>query len=368
MTLIINNDDVASLLTMEATIDALERSYLDLVSGEATCRPRIDIRIPTSNPEKNYQFGSMEGGSTAGYFAVRMKSDIIYETRYAGAVTQEKYCTRPGLYFGLIFLTSVETGEPLAFINDGVLQHMRVGADSGIGVKYMARRDAEVVGMLGTGGMSRTHMEAFMAVRDIKKLKVYSPTKANRESFGHEMAAKYNIEVVVCDRPEDIYRGAHIVAACTDSAVRVLDGTRLDPGAHIVNIGGGGRLDEESLKRVDVYLRFGDAPAAVDHPEFAIDDEFIAWEARPLSRKFGDGRRRRRAHGVALPDKRVTLADIAGGKAAGRTSIDQITWSERGNLQGAQFYALAGKVYELAKAAKRGHEIPTHLLLQEIRD
>jgi ornithine cyclodeaminase/alanine dehydrogenase-like protein (mu-crystallin family) len=368
MTLIINNEDVAALLTMEATIDALERSYLDLVSGEAVCRPRIDIRIPTSNPEKNYQFGSMEGGSTAGYFAVRMKSDIIYETSHGGAITQEKYCTRPGLYCGLIFLTSVETGEPLAFINDGVLQHMRVGADSGIGVKYMARRDANVVGMLGAGGMSRTHMQAFMAVRDIKKLKVYSPTKPNREAFGREMATKYNIEVEVCGQPEDIYCGADVVAACTDSAVPVLDGARLDPGAHIVNIGGGGRLDEESLKRVDVYLRFGDAPAPVNHPEFAIDDEFIGWEARPRSRKFGDGRRRRRAHGIALPDKRVTLADIVSGKAAGRTSADQITWSERGNLQGAQFYALAGLVYELAKAAKRGYEIPTRLLLQDIRD
>jgi ornithine cyclodeaminase/alanine dehydrogenase-like protein (mu-crystallin family) len=368
MTLIINNDDVAALLTMEATIEALERSYLDLASGEATCRPRIDIRIPTSDPEKNYQFGSMEGGSTAGYFAVRMKSDIIYEASYGGAITQEKYCTRPGLYCGLIFLTSVETGEPLAFINDGVLQHMRVGADSGIGVKYMARRDAEVVGMLGSGGMSRTHMRAFMAVRDIKKLKVYSPTKANREAFSREMAGKYDIEVEVCDRPDDIYRGAQIVAALTDSAIPVLDGTRLEAGAHIVNIGGGGKLDAESLKRVDVYLRFGDAPAPVDHPEFAIDDEFIAWEARPLSRKYGGGRRRRRAHGIALPDKRMTFADIVSGKAAGRTSVDQITWSERGNLQGAQFYALAGRVYELAKAAKRGYEIPTHLFLQEIRD
>ena len=71
---------------------------------------------------------------------------------------------------------------------------------------------------------------------------------------------------------------------------------------------------------------------------------------------------------IALPETRVTLADLLGGKAPGRTSASQITWSERGNLQGAQFYPLAGKVYELAKAAKRGHEIPTRLFLQEIRD
>jgi alanine dehydrogenase len=368
MTLIINNDDVARLLTIEATMEALERSYRSLAIGEAICRPRIDIRIPTSDPAKTYQFGSMEGGSTEGYFAVRMKSDVVFETTYNGATTQEKYCTRPGLFCGLILLTSTETGEPLAFINDGVLQHMRVAADGGIGVKYLARKDAEVVGMLGSGGMARSHMQAFMAVRHVKKLQVYSPTRENREAFGREMAAKYDIEVKPCARPEDIYRGAHIVASLTDSAVPVLDGTLLGPGAHIVNIGGSGRLDAESLKRIDVYLRFGDAPAPVGHPEWAIDDQFLGWEARPAWHKHGDGRSRERAHGVALPDKRVTLGDIVSGKAAGRTSDEQITWSERGNLQGAQFYAVAGKVYELAKAAKLGYEIPTRLFLQDIRD
>src|SRR5262249_23169114 len=49
------------------------------------------------------------------------------------------------------------------------------------------------------------------------------------------------------------------------------------------------------------------------------------------------------------------------GKAAGRTSDEQITWSEHGNLQGAQFYAIAGKICRLAKAAKLKYEIPTSL-------
>src|SRR5437763_5213736 len=225
MTLIINNAMVEKLLTMETTRAALEESYLQLAANEAVCRPRIDIRIPTRDPARNYQWGTMEGGSTAGYFAIRMKSDVIYETEYHGAVTQEKYCSRPGLYCGLILLTSIENGEPLAFINDGHLQHMRVGADGGIGVKYLANADAEVVGILGSGGMARTHIQAFTRVRTIKKVQVFSPTKDNREQFGREMAAKYNIEVEVCDRPEDIYKGAHIVAALTDSAVEVTDGS-----------------------------------------------------------------------------------------------------------------------------------------------
>ena len=369
MTLIINNTDVAKVLTMDATLAVLEDAYLKLAAGEAVCRPRIDIRIPTSNPAKNYQWGSMEGGAASGYFAVRMKSDVVYETEYEGAVTQEKYCVKPGLFCGLIFLTSVENGEPLAFINDGVLQHMRGGADGGIGVKYMANEDAEVIGVLGSGGIARTHMQAVTLVRKIKKLQVFSPTKENRERFGAEMRATYGIEVKICDRPDDIYKGAHIVAALTDSAVPVLDGRLLEKGAHIVNIGGGGTPDVESLKRVDRYLRFGDAPAPVGRPDLMFDDEYFAWEARPGQGKHGDGRHgKKKAHGILLPEKRVTLKDVATGAAKGRTSRDQITYSERGNLQGVQFYAVAGKVYEMAKRAGLGREIPTEWFLQDIRD
>ena len=114
----------------------------------------------------------MEGGSTGGYFAVRMKSDISERREYKGATTLEKYCRQPGLFCGLVFLTSVETGEPLAIINDGILQHMRVGADGAIGAKYMANEDAEVVGMLGSGGMARSNLEAFLCVRRIRKVQV----------------------------------------------------------------------------------------------------------------------------------------------------------------------------------------------------
>src|SRR5215470_14992503 len=368
MTLIINNQEVQQLLTMEDTIAALEQGYLQLAAGEAVCRPRIDIRIPTSDPARNYVWGTMEGGSTAGYFAIRMKSDIIYETEYNGVITQEKYCTRPGLYCGLILLPSIQNGEPLAFINDGHLQHMRVGGDGGIGVKYLANADAEVVGILGSGGMARTHMQAFTRVRTIKKLQIFSPTRENRERFGREMAAKYNIEVQVCDKPEDVYKGAHIVAALTDSAVEVTDGSLLEKGAHIVVVGGTGKPDEASLRKVDVYLRFGDTPAPVGHPELATDAEHIGYEARPDRGKHGDGRRSRRKHGNSLPDKRVTLADLVQGNVRGRTARDQITYSERGNLQGAQFYAVAGKVYEAARRAKRGREIPTEWFLQDIRN
>jgi alanine dehydrogenase len=363
--LIINNDDVAHVLTMETTIAALEDSYRMLAAKEAVCRPRIDVRIPTSEAGKVYQWGTMEGGSTAGYFAIRMKSDVVHEKAYGGALTQEKYSTRPGMYCGLVFLTAVENGEPLAIINDGLLQHMRVGADGAIGVKHIARKDAAVVGMLGSGGMARSHMEAFRCVRNIRRLQVFSPTRAHREAFGREMAEKYDLEVAVCDAPQDVYAGADIVAGLTDSSVPVLEGARLEKGTHIVNIGGGGVPDDASLARVDVYLRFGNAPAPRERPELEIDDEHLTWAARP---ETSGSKRSKRRRGVSLPDKVVYLAQILDGTHPGRTSGDQISYSERGNLQGAQFYAVAAQVYERAKAAGLGREIPTEWFLQDIRD
>ena len=169
MTLLIDNDIVRRVLTPAAVRKALESAYRDLASGEAVCRPRIDIRIPTRDPAKFYQWGSMEGGSTGGYFAIRMKSDVVYEGHYEGVRTQEKYCQRPGLYCGLVFLTDVETGAPLAIINDGYLQHLRVAADSAIGAHLMSREDSRALGMLGSGGMAESHVESLLEVRNIEK-------------------------------------------------------------------------------------------------------------------------------------------------------------------------------------------------------
>ncbi len=120
---------------------------------------------------------------------------------------------------------------------------------------------------------------------------------------------------------------------------------------------------------MDIYLRFGDAPAPASRPDLHFDDEHIGWEARSDLPKHGDGRsQRKRGHGVLLREKSVSLADLKAGRVRGRTAQDQITYSERGNLQGAQFFAVAGLVYERAKAAGLGREIPTEWFLQTIRN
>jgi ornithine cyclodeaminase/alanine dehydrogenase-like protein (mu-crystallin family) len=367
VTLLIDNDAVRRLLTPAMTRRALESAYRDLAAGEAVCRPRIDMRIPTRDPGKFYQWGTMEGGSTAGYFAIRMKSDIVYEREYEGVRTQEKYCSRPGRYCGLIFLTDVETGEPLAIINDGYLQHLRVAADSAIGADLMARKDCRRLGMLGSGGMARSHVEALREVREIERIRVFSPTRANRERFAAEMSERFALECEVCDDPREVYRDADILAACTDSALPVIRGEWLEPGMHVISIGG--RPDAAARRRFDRTLRLGTSPAPVGRPDLGTADEYLGYLARPQDPRWQQSMRMRgRAPQVTGDGTDISFGDIVAGCATGRTAPDQVTYSERGNIQGAQFFAVAAVVYEAARRERLGRELPTDWFLQDIRD
>ena len=364
--ILIDNDVVRRVLTPEATRQALEAAYADLASGEAVCRPRIDIRIPTSDPERVYQWGTMEGGSTGGYFAIRIKSDIVYEREQDGVRTQEKYCSRPGRYCGLVLLTRIEDGEPVAIIHDGWLQHLRVAADGAIGTARMAREDSRTLGMLGSGGMAHAHVEALMGVRPFDRLRIFSPTRAHRERFGADMSSQFGVEVEVLDDPREAYRGADVLAACTDSTTPVIRGAWLEPGMHVVSIGG--RPDDEALARFDRKLRIGTSPAPLGRPELATTDEYLGYIARPGDARWKKVKGGKRAPGVTGHGDEVSLADVAQGRAQGRTSRDQVTYSERGNIQGAQFYAVAAVVFEAARREGLGRELPTEWFLQDIRN
>jgi alanine dehydrogenase len=368
--LVISNHDVNEVLDAKEAIVALEGAYRDLANGDAICRPRIDMRFPTGESSKVYQWGTMEGGSSAsGYFAIRAKSDILEETGYGGTRTQEKYCVSPGTFCGFVLLFSVRNGEPLALINDGVLQHMRVGADSAIGTRLMAKKDAKTLGMIGSGGMARSHLDSLLNVLPIDSVRVFSPTPANREAYAKEMRDRFGIDVVAVAEPSLACADADIVCGCTDAVTEVIRGEWLEEGTHVTCVGG--RLAPSALARIDVWLRLGTAPPPINLPEWATPAEVVSYRAQPdnaiwKEHQFGEGGGRGLS-GVD-PAKTIFLADLLEEKVSGRSDAREVTFSERGNIQGAQFFAVAGRVYELARARGLGHEIPTEWFLQDIRD
>ena len=348
--LLIDNDAVRAVLTPAMTIAALERAYADLARGEAVCRPRIDIRIPTSDPARCYQWGTMEGGSTAGYFAIRMKSDIVLEQTYAGVRTQEKYCGEPGRYCGLVLLFEVETGLPVAMLNDGYLQHERVAADGAIGTRLMAREDARTARHAGLRRHGALACRGARHRAPDRRLRVFSPTREHRERFAREVAERFGIDARAVDDPREVYRGADILIACTDSAVPVIRGDWLEPGMHVISVGG--RPDDAARARFDRKLRLGTAPAPVGRPELATSDEYLGYVAAPSDPLWSRVRGGARAAQVTGDGTDVMYADVIAGQAPARRSPEEITYSERGNVQGVQFYAVASAVYAEADEAR----------------
>ena len=236
----------------------------------------------------------------SGYFAIRMKSDVIYESGISRGDHPGKILRAARHILRLDLLSSTKNAEPLALINDGYLQHMRVGADSGIGAQYMAREDATVVGMIGSGGMADSHVESFLQARPkLKKIQVYSPTKANRETYAKEISEKYGLEVVPMSHPRDAYKGAHIVAGCTDSAVPIVIGKWLEEGTHVTCVGG--KPDDDTLQRIDVSLPLGNRAGAVGVAAVRrlMMPVYITYAAKPKDNAgFQMKRAGQRGHGV----------------------------------------------------------------------
>jgi alanine dehydrogenase len=377
--LIINNDDVSKLLTMKDCIRVQEEAFRKIPLGGAIHRPRIDLYFPCEREDGYYRWSTMEGANDE-WMAIRMKSDVVFWPKHAdGGWTEEKYCREPGTYCGIIYLLSTRNGEPLAFINDGVLQHMRVGGGAGIGVKWLSREDSHVVGMLGSGGMARTFLEAFANVRDIELCKVYSPNEERRERYAQEMSERLNIEVRAVASAREAVKGADILSSCTDSMTPVYDAEWVEKGMHVTNLGRR-EMPEGVLTKFNVVVRQGTAGLQMRQTERfqaerglspaayigGSEEEMKRIPAKNRQPGFGGDSPEfaDRGKGGDKPD----FADLVTGKCKGRASRDQITFYRNVGNQGLQFSSVGGWVYTLAKARKMGREIPTEWFLQDIRD
>lgn len=358
MTLLINTEEARRVLTMDDCLEYLDTAYKDLANKEAVTAPpggRWDVWVPVGD-EKYYVFGTLQGASRRlGVFAMRFKSDIMYYPWEADGQTLDKYCVEPGKYCGIIMLFSVWDGEPLAILNDGHIQHMRVGATAGVAANYMARENATSVGMFGSGGMARTYLEAFAKVRKIDYCKVYSPTKAHREAYAAEMSDKLDINVIAVDSPDQVSEGTDIVAGCTDSAQPIIHPQYVTPGMHVTPVVPK-ELPPATVEKFDVVVRHNNGGAE----GFFVgqDEEYSGLPAGHFDSSY---------RGVDRNDS-PTLADLVSGKAPGRTSDDQLTCYYNVPGSGLQFAAVAYRTYELAKEAGLGRELPTEWFLEDERD
>jgi len=354
MTLILNNQDVRDLLTMEDVIDVLEFAYKELAEGRGALRRRSDTIVKSdTTPDAIYALKSMDGiAPSLGVSAIRINSDIITHPQVGDNIRRVKVPAAPGeRYTGLVLLFSTETGEPLAIFPDGEVQPMRVAGTSALAARYLAKKGARSVALIGTGWQAQAQLRAIDAVHEISDYRVYSTQKKNRDGFAMEWSEKIGAQIRPCATAQEAVAGADIVLCATNSLEHVAEEYWLEPGMHISSIKSP-EFSAEVIQKCDV------AVCHVPH-------------GRPTM-EFGEGAALPETTGLDVDtlaaridlENMPTLADIVSGKVAGRTDDDQTTCFLNILGLGYQFAAVGSVLYKKATDAGAGNEIPTDWLTQ----
>jgi alanine dehydrogenase len=361
MPLFLNNDDVEQVITMKETMEALEILYREMGRGVAIAAPRSDVHSPTAaaanaeGPMAHY-LKSMSGACPHfGTAALRFSSDIVAWRDFGGDIRRDKLPMLPGQrWLGIVMLFSTANGELLAIMNDGVMQRFRVGGANGVSTKYLARQDAETVGLIGSGWQAGTQVMAACEARKIKKIKVFSPTRANREKFARETSEQVGVDIVPVGSYEDAVKDVDIIVTSTNSRKPFLGRWALRAGMHISAMQRD-EFDDEALLSCNPLLLHthttennvtSSALAHFERDDFKLrdhpTDRVIDWKSLP------------------------TLPDLLTGRVAGREGEDQITGFVNNIGLGAQFAAVGKKVYDAAKARGLGREVPLDWFTQDV--
>jgi ornithine cyclodeaminase/alanine dehydrogenase-like protein (mu-crystallin family) len=367
MTLILSNEEIAELLPISDSLARLTETYQEVGEGRALSRPRSDIYGPMQS-DGRYIIKSMDGMIPLyDVAATRLCSDVISWEPSPAGVRKEKHPKAPGgRWVGLILLFSIRTGEPLAIMPDGVIQSHRVACTNAIAARHMASDDADVLGLIGAGWQARAQALAMSNVRNLREIRIYSPTPANRERLAKELGAKLNVLVRPVDSAQAAAKDADIVGIATNSVTPVISASMLEAHAHITCIKeleiGEDVLQRSALvvvhtrhdKPANYIIGLGEDPIYDHDPKQGVDGSFKQTRAA-------------RASSCVDLTRQPDLGELVTGK---------VKLPAKGNVtcfintigQGLQFAALGSLALEKARARGIGREIPTDWLTESVHN
>jgi ornithine cyclodeaminase/alanine dehydrogenase-like protein (mu-crystallin family) len=228
--LILDEAAVRGLLRLEEVIPAMERALADF-SGGKVVQP-VRVMMPVA------EHGGLVGLMPAYGGALGVKLVAFYPNN-TGVPT----------HHAMILLFKPETGEPLATMDGRLITEERTAAVSAVATKYLARPDAGVLALIGSGVQARSHLQALPLVRQFREVRVWSPRRA--AEFAREFG------VIAAASPEEAVRGADVIVTATTARGPVLRGEWLTPGAHINALSWARdwrELDDEVLGRARLYV------------------------------------------------------------------------------------------------------------------
>jgi alanine dehydrogenase len=318
MTLLLRHADVEGLLTLDEVMQAVRGGLLEQAEGQAQVPPRITIDSASGHGWLRVMPVILNGSGLMGYKAMH---------------------ATPGL--GVRYLVAcydLASGDLLALIDADWLTQVRTACVAAIGTDTLARREVEQVAVIGSSAQARMLLAAVARVRPFKRLKVFSPTQANRERFAVTVADQYGAEATAVGSGEEAAAGADILlSAIRATGTPAVSASWLRPGLHVTAISAvrpeARELDEAIWARADVV--------GVDDREHALDS--------------GDGRAVLASHSFQ-PEAAAELWELVSGRRPARQSAEQITLFKSVGT-GLQDLAVAGALYQRARERGLGQDL-----------
>jgi alanine dehydrogenase len=312
----LKENDVKQLLTMPLALELVEQALQDVALGRAIDTPRVRTHIPAG-----------------------IQHVLQAAAPEMGLIGLKYYYTRPAGRSFYVHLLNTNTAKLEAIIEASWMSVMRTGAASGVASRHLARKDAAIVGQIGSGIQSVGQLDAVCKAMPIRSARVFSRNRDKLLAYCTRMSDQLGIKVEAAASAEAAVRGAHIVNVITKSAEPVLKGEWLEPGQHINAAGANAlsrrELDEAAVRRCDVIAVDARAIARNECGDLlsSVEKGWLRWDTLP------------------------ELGEVIIGRAPGRTSPEQITLFESHGM-GIQDLYVGARVLTLAREHGVGVDLP----------
>ena len=318
--LIVNQREVSELLPMEECINVMAEALTALTRGDAV----MPLRGIAGMPE--------QAGLLAWMPSLLPASDVM-GIKVISVFPNEG--TELESHQGAVLLFEAKRGQLLAVVDASEVTAIRTAAVSGLATRLLARKNADDLAMLGSGTQARTHLEAMMAVRDIRRVRVWSRDPEHARNFAESQSLRRGISVKASATPREAVEGASIICTTTSTITPVLEGRWLSPGTHVNAVGFAGptgrELDTEAVARARLFadrresIQTESGDFLIAKSEGAVGDEHVKGE----------------------------LGEVLLGKVEGRTSDEEITLFESLGLA-IEDLAAVNHIYKRARESGKG--------------
>ncbi|QIH75238.1 ornithine cyclodeaminase family protein [Macrococcoides canis] len=241
----LTKEDVKACFTMREAIEADKEALANYSKGQAIVPLRTNIDVATRHGQALFMPGYVEGAEDAlGIKIVSVYPDNIEKGLPSVPAT--------------MIVMDPETGIVNGIIDGTYLTQLRTGAVQGAATELLARKDAKIGALIGTGGQAESQLEAMLTVRDLEEVRIFDIDYERAQQFAYEMEEKFHVKMIAVETSEACVTDADIITSVTTSKRATFDAQFVKRGAHINGVGAYTKemceIPREIIKAADVVI------------------------------------------------------------------------------------------------------------------